>query len=167
MPQGTGRFPREARIQVSILGFVGEIFFEDKVVAHYKDGSVVKGHTRDFDPLRNAFTIHPYDETGEKIAVDLESLKAVFHVRTFEGNPDHPPAPEAVTEIDEPRFKEVMNRGRKALLEFVDGERMWGFAEGFEAAHGGFFFFPTDPGSNNLRVYVIRSALKNAVLLDS
>lgn len=152
---------------MSIIGFVGEIFFEDKVVAHYKDGSIVKGHTRDFDPEKGEFTLHLYEEGGGSVSVELESLKAVFHVRTFEGNPDHPPAPERVTEIPEPRFREVMERGRKALLEFSDGERMWGFAEGFDHGGSGFFFFPTDPGSNNLRVYVIRSALRNAVLLES
>jgi hypothetical protein len=152
---------------VSILGFVGEIFFEDKVVAHYKDGTILKGHTRDFSPARPEFTLQPYDAGGEPVAVALESLKAVFHVRTFEGNRDHPPAPEGVAEIHDPRFRSVMQGGRKALLEFTDGERMWGFVEGMEAATGGFFFFPTDPGSNNLRVYVIRSALRNAVLIDS
>jgi hypothetical protein len=152
---------------MSIRGFVGEIFFEDKVVAHYKDGTIVKGHTRDFDPSRGIFTLQPYDVGGEAVSVDLENLKAVFHVRTFEGNRDHPPATEEVTENIHPRFEEIKDKGRKALLEFSDGERMWGFAAGFEDSRGGFFFFPTDPGSNNLRVYVVRSALINAVLLDS
>ena len=54
-----------------------------------------------------------------------------------------------------------------AGLRWWDGERMWGFAEGFEKGTGGFFFFPTDPGTNNLRVYVVRSALRNAVLIDN
>ncbi|HXI04630.1 MAG TPA: hypothetical protein VNI57_15755 [Candidatus Saccharimonadales bacterium] len=151
---------------MSILGFVGEIFFEDKVVAHYKDGSVVKGHTRDFDPGKDEFTLHPYEAGGEAVAVEIESLKAVFHVKTFEGNPAHPPPSETITDIEEPRFRDVMRGGRKAYLEFADGERMWGYAEGFESARGGFFLFPTDPEGNNLRVYVVRSALKNAVLID-
>ena len=76
---------------MSILGFVGEIYFEDKVVAHYKDGSIVKGHTKDFDPARGQFTIHPYDEERHAVPVSIESLKAVFHVRTFEGNPERNP----------------------------------------------------------------------------
>ncbi len=152
---------------MSILGFVGEIYFEDKVVAHYKNGAILKGHTRDFNPDRDAFTLHPYDAGSEAVSVEIESLKAVFHVRTFEGNREHPPAPEEVSEVREPRFRGVMEKGRKALLEFTDGERMWGFAEGFEKGTEGFFFFPTDPGTNNLRVYVVRSALRNAVLIDN
>jgi hypothetical protein len=151
---------------VAILGFVGEIYFEDKVVAHYKDGKILKGHTKDFDPNENAFTLQPYLQGEAPITVEFEDLKAVFHVRTFEGNPNHGPATEDVGEIREPRFVQAMSRGRKTLLEFKDGERMWGFAEGVEHSHPGFFFFPTDPESNNLRVYVVRTALQGMVLLD-
>jgi hypothetical protein len=150
---------------VSILGFVGEIYFEDKVVAHFKDGSIVKGHTEDFDPDKDAFTLQPYVGGQKPVPVTLEDLKAVFHVKTFEGNPDHGPSPESVGEVADPRFRGVMERGRKALLEFKDGERMWGFAAGVERPTSGFFFFPTDPESNNLRIYVVRSALKDMVLL--
>lgn len=152
---------------MAILGFVGEIFFEDKVVAHYKDGRILKGHTEDFDPEEEQFTLQPYVIGQSPVPVKLEELKAVFHVRTFEGNPEHRPAAGKVGAIDEPRFRDVMDRGRKTLLEFTDGERMWGYAAGVEAPRPGFFFFPTDPGSNNLRVYVIRTALRNMVLLDA
>jgi hypothetical protein len=165
-PPAGGGFRAGERASVSILGFVGEIFFEDKVVAHYKDGTIVKGHTRDFDPGNTAFTLHPYATGSGAVSVEMESLKAVFHVKTFEGNRDHPAPAEEVHEISDPRFRKVMGKGKKALLEFSDGERMWGFAEGYEGGLGGFFFFPTDPESNNLRVFVVRSALKNAVLLD-
>jgi hypothetical protein len=151
---------------LAILGFVGEIFFEDKVVAHYKDGRIVKGHTRDFDPDSDAFTVQPYMAGQTSVAVPIESLKAVFHVKTFEGNREHAPSPEAVGEISDPRFTAAMERGRRSLLEFSDGERMWGYAQGLETSQPGFFFFPTDPGSNNLRVYVVRSALRSMVLLD-
>ena len=152
---------------LAIFGFVGEIFFEDKVVVHYKDGRVLKGHTKDFDPQNEDFTLQPYVAGGEPVAVAVEDLKAVFHVRTFEGNRDHAPARKAVGHVEEPRFRDVMSGGRKALLEFTDGERMWGFAAGLEKSLPGFFFFPTDPQSNNLRVYVVRTALRDVVLLDS
>jgi len=153
--------------RLAIQGFVGEIYFEDKVVAHYKNGRIVKGHTQDFAPDSESFTLQPYAAEEVPVTIEFEDLKAVFHVRTFEGNPDHPPSPEGVGEIDEPRFRAVMDRARKALLEFIDGERMWGFAQGTETGDPGFFFFPTSPGGNNLRVYVVRSALKDLVLLDN
>jgi len=151
---------------VSILGFVGEIYFEDKVVAHYKNGRVVKGHTSDFQPASESFTLQPYAAEHHSVSIGFEELKAVFHVKTFEGNREHGPSPDDVGEIPDPRFRAAMSKARKALLEFADGERMWGFAQGIESGDPGFFFFPTDPDSNNLRVYVVRSALKNLTLLD-
>lgn len=157
---------QEGGFEVSILGIVGEIYFEDKVVAHYKDGRIVKGHTEDFNPAQNDFSLQPYVGEREPLRISLEDLKAVFHVKTFEGNKDHKRAQESVGEISDPRYRNMMERSRKALLEFNDGERMWGFAAGMEKPLAGFFFFPTDPDSNNLRIYVIRSALRNMVLLN-
>lgn len=151
---------------MAILGFVGEIYFEDKVVAHYKNGRIVKGHAKDFGPENESFTLQPYAAEQPPVTIPFEDLKAVFHVRTFEGNPDHGPSPEEIGEIVEPRFRAAMAKSRKALLEFADGERMWGFAQGIESGDPGFFFFPTDPESNNLRIYVVRSALKDLVLLE-
>jgi len=151
---------------LAILGIVGEIFFEDKVVVHYKNGRILKGHTKDFNPEVDGFNLQPYSQGETARSVALEELKAVFHVKTFEGNPDHSPSPEAVGEIPDPRYAVAMNKGKKTLLEFKDGERMWGYATGVERSQPGFFFFPTDPGSNNLRVYVIRTALQNLVHLD-
>src|SRR5262245_44622819 len=145
---------------MGIIGFAGEIFFEDKVVAHYKDGRIVKGHTRDFSPGRDSFTLHPYVGVTGPLPVFLDELKAVFHVRTFEGNRDHPPSRGKVGMVEEPRFSQVMENGRRVALQFNDGERLWGYAEMDDPPERGFFFFPTDPGDNNLRVYVVRSSLR-------
>jgi hypothetical protein len=152
---------------MGIIGIAGEIFFEDKVVAHFKDGRIVKGHTRDFSPSRDSFTLQPYvGETGP-VPVFLDDLKAVFHVRTFEGNRDHPPSRGRVGKVDEPRFSTMMEQGRRVALQFNDGERLWGYAETEGAPARGFFFFPTDPGDNNLRVYVVKSSLKEMVFLEA
>ncbi|MGH9870157.1 MAG: DUF6982 domain-containing protein [Candidatus Polarisedimenticolia bacterium] len=151
---------------MGIIGIAGEIFFEDKVVAHYKDGRVVKGHTRDFSPARDSFTLQPYVGEAMPVPVFMDDLKAVFHVRTFEGNPAHPRQLGTVGMVAEPRFTQVMDNGRRVALQFHDGERLWGYAEMLEEDRG-FFFFPTDPGDNNLRVYVIRSSLKEMVFLEA
>lgn len=152
---------------MGIVGFAGEIFFEDKVVAHFRDGRVVKGHTRDFSPARDSFTLQPYSGEAGPVAVFLDELKAVFHVRTFEGNPGHPRAKERIDEIPEPRFARMMDEGRKVALQFVDGERLWGYAEECGREDRGFFFFPTDPSDNNMRIYVVKSSLKEMVFLDN
>ena len=152
---------------MGIIGIAGEIFFEDKVVAHFKDGRIVKGHTRDFSPSRDSFTLQPYVGEAGPVPVFLDDLKAVFHVRTFEGNRDHPPSRGRVGTVDEPRFTSVMEQGRRVALLFNDGERLWGYAEIEGSPTRGFFFFPTDPGDNNLRVYVVKSSLKEMVFLEA
>ena len=152
---------------MGIIGIAGEIFFEDKVVAHFKDGRIVKGHTRDFSPARDSFTLQPYVGEAGPVPVFLDDLKAVFHVRTFEGNRDHPPSRGRVGTVHEPRFSGVMEQGRRVALQFNDGERLWGYAEMEGAPERGFFFFPTDPGDNNLRVYVVKSSLKEMVFLEA
>jgi len=152
---------------MGIIGIAGEIFFEDKVVAHFKDGRIVKGHTRDFSPSRDSFTLQPYVGDTGPVPVFLDDLKAVFHVRTFEGNRDHPPARGRVGTVGEPRFSSVMEQGRRVALQFNDGERLWGYAEMDQVPARGFFFFPTDPGDNNLRVYVVKSSLKEMVFLEA
>lgn len=152
---------------MGIVGFAGEIFFEDKVVAHYRDGRIVKGHTRDFSPSRDSFTLQPYVGEAGPVPVFLDELKAVFHVRTFEGNPHHPRQSRIVGEICEPRFQKVMEQGRRVALEFADGEKLWGYAENFQEEEAGFFFFPTDPRDNNVRIYVVKSSLKEMVFLEN
>lgn len=152
---------------MGIVGFAGEIFFEDKVVAHFRDGRIVKGHTRDFSPSRNSFTLQPYVGDSGPVPVFMDELKAVFHVKTFEGNPGHPRQREMVGPVTEPRFLRIMDLGRKVALQFVDGERLWGYAETFEEEEPGFFFFPTDPGDNNLRIYVVKSSLREMVFLET
>ena len=152
---------------MGIVGFAGEIFFEDKVVAHYKDGRIVKGHTRDFSPRRDSFTLQLYVTESGPVPVFLDDLKAVFHVKTFDGDPGHPPRGEEVRTIADPRYADVMDLGRQVSLRFLDGERLWGYADESAEELPGFFFFPTDSVDNNLRIYVIKSSLKEMVFLDA
>jgi len=151
---------------MGIIGIAGEIFFEDKVVAHFRDGRVIKGHTRDFSPARDSFTLQPYSGESGPLPVFLDELKAVFHVRTFEGNPGHPPRVPSVGMIEEPRFSRVMDQARRVALQFADGERLWGYAQ-MDEDDRGFFFFPTDREDNNLRIYVVKSSLKEMVFLEA
>ena len=151
---------------MGIIGIAGEIFFEDKVVAHFRDGRVIKGHTRDFSPARDSVTLQPYSGESGPVPVFLDELKAVFHVRTFEGNPAHPPRTRQVGSIQEPRFSKVMDQARRVALQFADGERLWGYAQ-MDGDDRGFFFFPTDREDNNLRIYVVKSSLKEMVFLEA
>jgi hypothetical protein len=73
----------------------------------------------------------------------LADLKAVFFVKKFDGNPDYKERKE-FTEKDSPQ-------GRKVEVAFADGEIMQGSVLGYNPKEIGFFLFPVDPLSNNLR----------------
>ena len=49
----------------------------------------------------------------------------------------------------------------KAIVSFDDGEEIWGIlGEGADEEGSGFYFFPADERDNNIRIFVIRSAMK-------
>ena len=60
---------------------------KNKVVARFKNGSILKGNTSDFLPNKNQF--HLETENGDIQIVDVDQLKAIFFVRDFTGNKDH------------------------------------------------------------------------------
>jgi hypothetical protein len=49
--------------------------------------------------------------------------------------------------------------GKEVFLEFMDGERMWGFSMNYSADSQGFFVFPADKGGNNEKIYVNNAAV--------
>ena len=123
-----------------------------KVVVRYKSGAVKKGTTADFAPCRPTFNLHPDPPVPEgTVAVQMEDLKAVFFVHSFTGNREYK---EQKLRIPEGTI------GRRYLLTFTDGETLRGTALGVNLSRYGFLLFPSDPGSNNKRIYVVHSAVK-------
>lgn len=121
------------------------------VVARYRDGRLLKGTTRDFSPLRPEFHLHPDgDAAAPAVKVTVSSLKAVFFVRTLEGDRSH---------VDEAGFQHAKGQGRRIKVSFKDGEVMVGFTVGYAANRPGFFFIPADPDSNNLRAFIVAPAV--------
>ena len=123
-----------------------------KVVVRYKNGAVVKGTTSDFAPNRTTFTLSlEPPEAGGPATISYDELKAIFFVRSFQGNREYREqklrAPEGAI-------------GRRYLLTFTDGETMRGTALGVNLSRNGFLLFPSDPGSNNKRIFVMHSAVK-------
>jgi len=84
--------------------------------------------------------------------VSHSPLKAVFFVKTFEGNKDYR-SPEDFS-LD--RLKIIP--GLKVKVTFFDGEVMYGSTNGYAPERKGFFIFPVDKGSNNDRVFAIRDS---------
>jgi len=124
-----------------------------KVVARYINGKRVKGFSQDFFPNKDRFHISPADKpSGEAIEVLVRELKAVFFVRDFTGN----------FQYDERKnyLEEEKPSGRKIEVTFKDGEVMVGTTLGYDPSRPGFFLFPADPKSNNIRVFAVSTAVK-------
>jgi hypothetical protein len=123
-----------------------------KIVVRFANGTLLKGYTRDFQPTKARF--HVFREAGQEdqgVAVELRELKAVFFVRDFMGNPRYEER-KAFAEGTKPS-------GRKIEVKFLDGETMVGYTLGYEPHRPGFFLFPADPQSNNLRAFLVSGAV--------
>jgi hypothetical protein len=123
-----------------------------KVVVHFADGKVLKGNTSDFFPNKTFFHLEP-EGGGPVVEVQLPELKAVFWVKDFGGDPTH----------DEPKVfpPGPVVGGRKAEVTFKDGEVLIGTTLGYDPKRPGFNITTTDPQSNNLRMFVISSAVRS------
>jgi hypothetical protein len=129
----------------------------NKVVVRYKNGTVLKGYTHDFSPSADEFHLisELATDRGRTHDVKIADLKAVFFVKTLEGNKAYHER-KAFKDEDRTRL-----RGLKIKVKFKDGEVMRGTTLGYNKAKKGFFIIPVDPNENNNRVYVIADALND------
>ncbi len=123
---------------------------DNKVVARFRDGRMLKGSTSNFSPTRDKFHITTSD--GKIAEVQLVHLKAVFFVKDLAGNKAYHEAKDAAG---------TSGIGRKVRCEFLDGEVMVGFTQGYDPSRPGFFLTPADPKSNNQRIFVVSSATRH------
>lgn len=136
-----------------------------KVVARLRDGKLLKGYLTApaSDSLEGILCEHPPTahprieihslESRESISVSLDSLKAVFFVKTFDGRKDY----------EEVKFftKSPPIRGLWVRVQFYDRECLEGMVENSlrYLLEPGFFMKPPDTQSNNEILYVIKSSL--------
>lgn len=124
-----------------------------KIVARYVNGQIMKGFTHDFFPHKDCFHLFPAgNPNGEAVEVFIKELKAVFVVRDFTGNYQYDERKKYL-EGEKPT-------GRKVEVTFTDGEVLVGSTLGYDLKRPGFFLFPADPHSNNIRVFAVSSAVK-------
>ena len=125
----------------------------NRVVARYTNGKVVKGFMLNFFPNKDRFHVIPSGKPSEQpVEVILHHLKAIFVVRNFEGDPDY---------IERQRYIEGETpEGIPLEVTFEDGEVLVGSSTGFNPERAGFFISPADPMSNNIRVFIVTSAVK-------
>jgi len=125
----------------------------NRLVAHFKDGHVLKGHSIDFNPSRPTFHLALAAAQGEQKVEEVlvEDLKALFFVKDFSGDPSR----------SEKRSFDPAGRyiGKKLMVKFHDGEILAGTRQAFNPAFPGFFLNPVDPESNTMRAFIINSAV--------
>ena len=142
MPQ-----PRPTEIEAAAPGAAWQ-----KVVVRYTDGQLLKGYTHDFHGSKSQFSLWPSTTAAahERVVVPLARLKAVFFVREFGGNPDH---------IERKMFDEP-SQGRRIEVTLLDNEVLVGTTLNYRTDSTGFFIVPADARGNNLRVFVVSSAVR-------
>lgn len=130
----------------------------DKVVLRFNNGNIVRGYMLAFDEETATIEIEERGMKGIK-KHSLNVLKAVFFVKTFEGN--H-------TYKERKLFSPAPNRGKKILVRFKDKETLIGYLDkdmpqimGFHLSKStvktGFFMWPVDDDSNNIKFYVVKN----------
>jgi len=129
---------------------------ENRVVVHMRDGGIHKGVTQDFDPGAASFHLLPAEGGGVPLTIEVQSMKALFYVRDYLGNRDF---------VARRHFELARSQGQKAILTFYDDEQMWGMIPEYAEDAPGFFFFPVDEEDNNIRIFVVRSSLKEMRLV--
>jgi hypothetical protein len=124
-----------------------------KVVARYVNGKRVKGFSQDFFPNKDRFRVYPAAKpSGEAVEVLVKELKAVFFVQDFAGN--------SLYHERKKYLEGEKPSGRKVEVTFMDGEVLVGTTLGYDPSRPGFFLFPVDPKSNNIRVFAVSTAVK-------
>ncbi len=126
---------------------------EEKVVAHFNDGKTMRGTTHDFDPKREIFHLLPCEGGGVPSTVRMKELKALFYVKEYGG---------LRRGTDRAKNFALPGRdtGKKAVVEFRDGETVWGYSKNYSPEDIGFFFVPSDPDDNNMKMFILNASIK-------
>jgi hypothetical protein len=121
------------------------------IVARFLSGRVLKGTSLDVDPAKPSCHVRPV--TGPAEEVKLTDLKALFFVRSLEGNAARDEIHSIVP--TDPRL-----RGSAPIsLRFKDGESIVGRTNRYPPNRPFFFIVPIDPQSNNVRILINRAAV--------
>jgi hypothetical protein len=129
-----------------------------RVVIRKLDKGLVKGFV---DPTTylSSNGIEVLDRDGHLVSIPLEEVKGLFFVREFDGNPQHA---ERKVFHSRPRLGGLWVR-----MTFKDNEVLEGLVPNnlLEIGPSGFFVTPPDLYSNNLKMFIPRSALTGMQVL--
>lgn len=125
----------------------------NKIVVRTAAGEIIKGHSGDFSRHKPSFLLSSTDgaiRTNQ--IIELKDLKAIFFVKSFEGNFLHK---------RKLYFGNDDSYGQKIIVTFKDGEEFIGRVETMHSDpdDSGFFIFPLDSESNIIRAFFLNSAI--------
>ena len=134
----------------------------------FLDGTVLKGYLEGFTEDACEITLRTHG-TEDIHTVSADKLKAIFFVKTFEGDSQY---------SEKKSYGIRKPRGRRTFVKFTDGEDMVGFLEGevpWEKSFflsrkkilhfKGFYLLPADGSSNNNRVFVFTRAVRDVTVV--
>jgi hypothetical protein len=125
----------------------------NNIVAHFKDGRIVKGTSLAVDPTKPVFPLRPGG--GKAMEIAFKDLKALFFVRSLEGN-------SAKNDATTPVPGDPRTKGSTLVkLEFDDGEVLTGLVNAYPPIKQYFYLNPADLDSNNIRILVNRGAVRS------
>jgi hypothetical protein len=132
-----------------------------KVVVRYQNGEIVKGWVQDFRPDRESFILFPLFEYSkeERIEIEFSSLKAVFFVKDFIGNKDYKKIRTFNVDL------KITPSQRKLIVNFIDGEHLYGTSHNYGRYKVGFFMYPIDSKDNSERIFVVHKAIESVRLM--
>lgn len=125
----------------------------NRIVVHFCDGRILKGHVNDFRPSKAEFHLETLE--NEILLVNVADLKAMFFTKDHDGVPGRQDSYDDV----------IAGGGRRAKVTFADREEMIGYVSSYSPDRSGFFLVPADLGSNNERVFVVASSCKDVEFL--
>jgi hypothetical protein len=132
-----------------------------KAVVKYQKGEIIKGWVEDFRPDRKSFILFPLIEYSEEERMEIyfNSLKAIFFVKDFMGNKDYKKVRTFNVDI------KITPSQRKLIVNFKDGEHLYGTSHSYGRYKVGFFVYPIDPKDNSDRIFVIHTAIESVRLM--
>mgnify|MGYP001614504703 CR=1 FL=1 len=137
-----------------------------RVILRFLDGKMMKGIVKDLKLIDDHLFIE--DESSQQLKVRLKELKAIFFVKSFDGNRSY---------NEKKNFAGTPPASKRVFVKFKDGETMVGFIEGDMPWEKGFFLesikekgfhlIPVDEDSNNTKILVITTAVKDVAMIGS
>jgi hypothetical protein len=141
----------------------------EKTVLRFRDGRLLRGFLKDFAPDLDEIFLEEV-ETDRIYPVRVEDVKAIFFVRSFEGDR---------TYREKKTFGVSKQKGQRVFVKFRDGESLVGFLEGdvpwekgfflsrLDRGLKGFFLLPVDEDTNNMKVFVIATSVEDVTVVPA